>query len=179
MFGKSKTSGFSLIEIMVAMVIIAIMATALVPRISRRRSDMRAQITHELNGLMQFASINALSTGKVQQIFFDMRNQPFVEVRIVTGEKDAQGKVQTAPISGEYIKTRITWPESLEIKNFYIAGKDVVPGGVLKDAWFFVVPDGMAQPVVINAVDDQGGVLSLVLNPFTVQFKRYDEAQRP
>ena len=52
------------------------------------------------------------------------------------------------------------------------------------ELWFFIVPEGLAQDVVINLLDmrdkDRGKAkqVGLVLNPFAAQFKSYDSFQK-
>ncbi len=79
------------------------------------------------------------------------------------------------------------WPKNLEIKNFYVEGSDEMeriagrPDGKI---WFFVVPSGLAQNVIINFIDTLDRVnnkprtIGLVLNPFSAQFKVYDTFQK-
>ena len=51
--------------------------------------------------------------------------------------------------------------------------------------WFYIIPEGMTQDVVLNFIDTNDAYdghprqVGLVLNPFTAQFKEYDEFQKP
>ena len=79
--------------------------------------------------------------------------------------------------------------DNFEFKNFYIGKRDEIAmtlrGAQRGKLWFYITPEGLAQPVIINLIDtaevieEKGLAFSLVLNPFLVQFKEYDTFQRP
>ena len=80
------------------------------------------------------------------------------------------------------------WAENIVIKQFYIDKDEMItrPGIKTEQVWFYIAPDGLVQPVVINMLDtsetDAQGkavTMSLVMNPFTGKFKEYDEFQKP
>jgi hypothetical protein len=54
-----------------------------------------------------------------------------------------------------------------------------------EEMWFYVIPGGMAQDVIINFIDTKDlynnapRSVGLVLNPFSAQFKIYDTFQKP
>ena len=55
-----------------------------------------------------------------------------------------------------------------------------------ENIWFFVMPDGVCQEVIVNIVDQpenqsekEGKQFSVVLNPFTAQCVMYDTFQKP
>ena len=51
--------------------------------------------------------------------------------------------------------------------------------------WFYIIPEGMVQNVVINMTDtkdvrdNQARPVGLILNPFSAQLKIYDSFQKP
>ena len=47
----------------------------------------------------------------------------------------------------------IYYPKHLEVKNFYVAGKDELMENA-KQSWFFITPLGITQEVVINLEDN-------------------------
>jgi len=182
---KKVSSGFTLIEILVAIALIAIMATVVIPNLRPRDPvKERQSFIARLNALTRMAWHGTLSTGKTHQIFVDLEQRK-VQLKIDTGKTDSQADPIFEPVKGSFINTALTWPKNLEIKNFAIEGYDEMertgPAGKL---WFFVVPGGLAQAVTINMIDSNDKVggrartVGLVLNPFSAQFKTYDTFQK-
>lgn len=176
--------GFTLLEILVAIVIIAIMATVIIPNLApRRASDERNTFIAQLNTLMQFAWQNALITRTLHKVMFDFKHKT-VFLEQASEQKDGEGKTKFVPLKEQYFATSLAWPRNLEIKNFFIEGFDEMKrfsGRDTGESWFFVVPDGLTQRVTINLIDTldispQGrpAKVGLVLNPFNAQFAAYD-----
>ncbi len=97
------------------------------------------------------------------------------------------GDYTFTPVTGSYITSEISIPESLEVKSAFIEGKDVLARIVKEKAefYFFLVPEGLAQDVIINLVDKKEVYngkpeqVGLVLNPFSAQLRAYDSFQKP
>lgn len=180
--------GFTLIEIVVAILLIGIMGTVLVPYLggSKEKADMRTFVA-KINQLLQGAWRNTLETRQIQRIYVD-----FEANTISLSELKSKGATQREDV---WIAVRdlltdatIAIPEGCTFVNFYIEGKDQVAmytGGKMKDAYFYIMPDGLAQSVVINLKlqneDERAGIeiAGLVLNPFSAQFEYFDEWQKP
>lgn len=179
--GKNNSSAFSLIEIMVALMIVVMMATIAVPQFTKLIPGRdRKKFLASFESMIVFAKHNAEVTGKIHKILFDTRER-LVAVEITTGGSDQRGQLQSVPIKQAPIKTRITIPRSLEFRHFVIEGVDEFAQGVRKEVWFYVIPDGMVQDVRIAMVDVKDLVkgrsrpLSLEINPFNGRLKVYDE----
>jgi len=179
-----KKSGFTLFELLVAVAIIALLATIVVPILRwDRPKEIREKFISQLNKLTGHAWRNAITTTKVQQIFFHFGNK---EVLLkAEGKKDKYGKTQYVPVTMAAVKTKIKIPEQLELKNFYINREDragIV--GKSGEVWFYIT-EGISQEVVINFLDKEDKIklrkrpVGLVLNPFSAQFEVYDEFKRP
>ncbi|MFC1843129.1 type II secretion system protein [Candidatus Dependentiae bacterium] len=183
-----RKSGFSLLELLVAIAILGLLATIVVPMIRRSRpQEVREKFINNLNKLTSFAWQNAIKTQKVYKVNFNFgKKEIFLSVE---SEKDKYGAMQYLPVKRAYIKTKMTIPAQLELKNFYVEKKDLAgeigkSGSKSGDAWFFIT-DGVSQTVVINFFDNQDRIdrakrpVSLVLNPFSAQFEVYDEFKKP
>jgi prepilin-type N-terminal cleavage/methylation domain-containing protein len=186
MSGRWKNnSGFTFIELTIAIVIIAIMATIVVPRFrGRNLAAEREKFLSKLNTLAQLCYQDALTTGKMHTMAFDFdNNRIYLEI-----EKKEQGKggVGFEQLKLPYLKTNVSF-ENYELRNFYIKKEDKLAGSnITKKVWFYISPGGLAQEVIINFYDKKlmesptaNAQYSLVLNPFTVQFKMYDSFQKP
>lgn len=183
MSGTCK-SGFTLIEILVAITILVVMAAIVAPRLAPKRpKEERKAFVAQLNALTQLAWQTALTTNVLQRILFDFKKKT-VSVEQSTGEKDNKGDLKFTPLQRTYLETTISWPENLQIKNFFLEGFDEMKrfsGRDTGETWFYIVPDGMTQRVTINMLDTQDmqpdgrlAKVGLVLNPFTAQFVAYD-----
>lgn len=177
-----KQSGFSLLELIVVMTIIGVMATMIIPNLRRRSPDYeRKQFISRLEGMVQYAWQRAIEGRKLHRVFVNVKKRT---VSIQVKKEKKIGKDEFVPIKSFYLRSTYQWDTNLIIKNFYIDRKDQMALG--SEIWFFLMPDGLAQDVVLNMIDRkdtrgarQGRKFSLVLNPFTVQFKEYDAFQKP
>ncbi len=175
--------GFTFLELIVVIAILGILATIIVPNFRSRNPEyQRRQFIDQLNSLLQVSWQNALATGKVQKIIFNKKN---ISLESATGKKSSSNEEIYKPIQVRFLKTNLEIPDNFEIKNFYIGKKDEMTslvGGKGK-IWFYITADGMAQNVILNIVENISEnikqELSLVLNPFSVQFKEYDKFQKP
>lgn len=178
--------GFTFIELVVVLLIIGIMGTVLVPYLGggKQKADMRSFVS-QFNELLQGAWRNALQTRHIQKVKVDFKNNVITLTERVEKGATQRDDVFIA-VKGLVTPTTITIPDGCTFVNFYIEGKDEMARETRsEDAWFFIMPDGIAQLVVINLklqVDDQRAgieIAGLVLNPFTAQFEYYDEWQKP
>ena len=180
-----RNQGFTLIEIVVAIAIIAVMATVIAPNLfGPTAATERKSFVAKLNGLLFLGWQQALITHKIHMATFNI-NKKKVYLEVVENT-DVPNKPKTAPVKIEYQATSIDWPEQFEIKNFYIEETDEVARAVGQNVFFFyIMPDGMAQDVIINFFDTKDMLpngsarpVGLVLNPFSVQLKEYDTFQK-
>ncbi len=184
MSGTCK-QGFSLIELLVAIAIVLLMATISVPAYKTLFPNIeRNNFLSKLEQLTTFAWHNALTTNKINAIVFDIRESK-VRVQEDSGARDTTGKITLKNIQKAHVQTSMAIPKSLEIKNFIIEGFDEASkGGRLENAYFYIMPDGLAQQVTINMIDTAQRVggraqqIGLVLNPFSARFKVYDQFQK-
>ena len=185
--GNSK-HGFTLIELMITIAVIAVLAAVVIPNLLRSQPGYERKVfIAELNGLLKYAQGNAIITYTNQQIVLDLENRK-MELRAQTDKTDLKGEIIYKKVQGPYINTTVKIPENIDVKNFIIEGFDEMGRSTTKKAgevWFFIVPEGMAQEVTMNFVDrkdrlynDKPRPIGLVLNPFTAQFKEYDSFQK-
>ncbi len=180
-----RNQGFTLIEIVVAIAIIGLMATIIVPNLfGPTAAAERKSFIAKVNGLLYQGWQQALITHKIHLAKFNM-NQRKVSIEVVEN-LDTPNKPKTSPVHIEYQSKSIEWPEQFELKNFFIEGFDEVARSAGQKVFFFyIMPDGMAQDVIINFFDTKDSLpngsarpVGLVLNPFNVQLKEYDTFQK-
>jgi len=176
-----KKSGFTILEMLVAIAIIGLLATVVIPNLAPSKpKEERERFISSLNSLVGFAWQNAIVTRKTQKVECNF------DKNIITisqaGQKDKYGKVIWQPIKRAYVKTMLKIPDQLELKSFYIEGEDKVTKiGSLKSVWFAISSGGISQEVIINFLDSKDKIrrrkrpVGLVINPFTAQFDVYDK----
>lgn len=167
--------------------IIAIMATTFVPQLWRRAPRYeRNQFIGKLSSLTRFAQQHAITTNRLHQIFFDLAAGT-VTLKEQGQGRDEKGEQSFVPLKDSPFPSIITIPSQLQIKQFFIDGSDAMSafvGRPTEKVWFFIVPNGLSQSVIINMVDTKQLVagrpkpVGLVLNPFTLQLNVHDEFQK-
>lgn len=157
-------AGFSLLEIMVVIALMGVMAALIVPRFTGQSFEQqRDSFVEQLNSLTIMGWRQALNTGKLHRILFDFSNE---QIRLETEE---HGKSALAAVPG--FDTTMKLPDFFTFSSLSIADDDVIQRGKRATAWFYIVPQGLAQQVEFVANDEEGQWRAQ-LNPFTAQFSR-------
>ena len=186
-FHFKNKKGFGLLEILLVMLLMGSMATLLIPMLTgflpRYTQD---EFVNKVDALFFTAWQQALVSQKIHRIMFTIPGRTIQierERENAVHEKDA-----FEPLTATLFSTKYTWPESIELKQFYIEGEESLqrPGIKIERLWFYIVPDGLTQSVIINAIDtnmrdtqNNPLPLSLVINPFNARIKKYDTFQKP
>lgn len=181
-------SGFSLIELLIVMALLGVMAMVIAPLLKGRDFDQeRVSFVLQLNAFIAGAQYNAIASGKVSRVVFDLKkSQVYIEEQGLGRDETGQDKYELVQVP--YNETFFEWDSHhFKLVDFWVNGNNELAGG--KDSektWFYIVPDGIAQVVIINLRDlisSEGyndlGEYSLVLNPFAVQFKLYESFKQP
>ena len=185
---NKNVNGFSLLELLVVIAIIGILGAVIMPNIQRTTPRYeREEFIARFNTLVQYGWQQSLVTHTVHRVHVDVAKK-MITLTAGSDEKDKSGESVFKPMVNAVYDTECAIPEQILIKQFFIEGFDMMTKfGRSKSAtvWFYIVPEGMVQSVVINFVDtkdvrdDQPRPIGLVLNPFTAQFKTYDTFQKP
>jgi prepilin-type N-terminal cleavage/methylation domain-containing protein len=187
--GSLNKSGLTLIELVIGLAIIAIVAAVALPNIGKLMpSYKRKQFLSTVDSIVQTGWQQAVVTHSIHKVLFDLSNRT-VSLERATDKKDAQGNVEYVSTKAGGASTHCSIPTFIEIKQFFIEGYDEIArySGNKNAArvWFFIMPEGECQKVIINMIDnsssahDQLKQISLLLNPLTARFYVYNEFQKP
>ncbi len=172
-FARVMSKGFSLLEVVVVIALMAMIATIVVPRLTRRRVALKQQFTEQLNGLTRTAQLSAMMTGTLHRIFFDIKNGRII-IQQEAAQRDSQGHKQFVPLKIPYVTTSLPISKELDIDQFLVKGKKMMQSGEgiqFTGAWFYIVPEGMTQEVTLEVKErDTSKKFSLTVNPFTALF---------
>ncbi len=183
-----KRAGFSFVEIIVAILILGITLSVAVPSLLKKEPKQQRQLfVQELNRFLEQASHQGIVTGIIQKITFDTNKRELTVMAEKYAVHDKQEKEEQQKNEPTH---RMAWPDNLDVEQFFIQGVDEFSarnsGKTTNEIWFYLIPDAMAQEVIINGRDIKdvraGGeqkTWSFVLNPFTLRFKIYEEFQSP
>ena len=186
MHNSTKKSGFSLIELMIVFVLIAMLGAFVVPNIFKTKPGVeQKQFLSSLETMLKHTVVRAILEQQIHQIYFDIKHE-IIQVRI-RDEKSietSQHKQFTEVKDAEF-QTHIPFLKDFKIKNFLINGTDeVLPGAALEDVLFYIMPDGTSQPVIVNIVHESDDAVqdvkfSFVINPFYARMSVYETFQTP
>lgn len=175
----ASARGFSLIEIMIALAIVAILAGIGFSRLRQQQGVALDRFTESVNRLVRLAYVRALTTGKLHRLYFSFMSPALVRVEEEAG-RDSKGARVFARVPDVFISSEYQVGERFLFDNFFIMSIDEAARGGMKDAWLYVFPSGITQPIVMNVRDAVDNMMcGMVLNPFSVRFTVYDTYQKP
>lgn len=167
-----KASGFTLLEVIVAITIMGIVAAIVIPQLRKSPVSTRMVALSAINTMTNMAHSNAMMTGVIHRVSFDIKRR-IIEIEKSTGTRGVDGNLIFKTVDIPYAKTTVDFPRYFEIQRFFVAGRDQLARYDIEvtAVWFYLVPEGLAQEVRIDAIDlETDSRFSLVLNPFTARF---------
>lgn len=181
---QNKQSGISFIEILVTLLLISIATSFVIPRfLSNKPRSAQKKFFTEFSTLVSDTVFQAIMNKTVHQIYFDL-NAHHIIVKKYNSKIEADNKhLKFEPLTQDIFQNQMKLPTTFSIQNFFIQNKDeFTPGMKMNDAWFYIMPDGNSQAVIINMndnSDDRETKFSITVNPFYSQVKLHDTFQKP
>lgn len=174
---------FSFIEVIVGLLLVAILGSFALPNIFRKNemAQTRAFI-NDFENLMHAAVMAAMQEEKVVQVYCDVTSKTILLQIQDFASADKDIHKQFIPLQKKHAKLMI--PDWLSIQNFYIGDIYEASGKSLQKVWFYVMPNAICQPIIINFANEHPDLvrdkeLSLVINPFLGQVSSLYEFQKP
>ncbi len=181
---QNNKPGISFIEILVILLLISIMTSFVIPRMFTNRAGMtKKKFFSEFSTMMADTVFQSIIAKKVHQVFFDFDHHQIVVKQHNPKIDEKKKEAQFEAVPKNLFHSQIQLPEGFRIRNFFIEKNDEVkPGAKINDAWFYIMPDGTSQPVIINVDDDSDeheARFSITINPFYSQATLHDTFQKP
>ena len=178
--------GISFIEILIVLLLTSTILSFVIPSFFNKGIKSQKQtFISQFNTLVQESLMQAVINGKVYQIFFDFDQHLIIPKIHDLSLPPTNQHQQFSPLPKGAIPEPITLPAHFAVRNFFINGVDEFGSGrTMKTAWFYIMPDGTSQAIIINieSLEDTASkqyTFSLVINPFYSQVKEYDTFQKP
>jgi len=182
----NRPQGFTLIEVMVSILIIALLGALIIPNFRARTPRYERELfVARLGAQVQAAWQHALITRTLHKVVFDLKGRR-VWVEYARKGQDEKGQPAFRPLKQWHGVGPMQWDERFKFKQFMIEGFDEMDRSTDRatvEVFFYVVPDGLTQEVTINMLDTKDTIerrprpFSLVLNPFTARFEYHDSFQ--
>ncbi|MBP6870277.1 type II secretion system protein [Candidatus Babeliales bacterium] len=184
---KLEQRGFSLLEMTIVLALIGLLGAFVVPNLFKNnRGTQRKEFLASFETLLKDTVLRSVVENKMHQFYIDIEHE-IMQIReydpksIETNQHKKFKKVEDVEF-----RTEAQFLKRYSIHNFFINGIDeVTAGNAMLDVFFYVMPDGTSQAVVINFVDqDSDGVekdvrVSVVINPFYARMSVYETFQTP
>lgn len=160
-----RTGGFTLVELLVVMVIVAISFFALQPAFSGavQGAQERAAL-RQLSGLFSAARAQAVARGRLVRVVSDLGEGAFW-AEIQSEPRGDRSAFEPLSILG---RSAIALPGHLAVVELSIGGVDAA---ALPRADLYFYPDGTADGAVIVLADEAGREIELTVTPATGQVK--------
>jgi|GEM_PF-5985623 len=176
--------GFSFIEIIVGILLLAVLGGLVLPNIFRKNEDkLTRTFINDFAMMLQTAVTTAMQEDKVVQVYVDVP-QELIMLKI-QDPANRNPSIHEHFIDLEKSHSKVILPNWLHIQNFYIQNNDEVQSGrALQKVWFYAMPDGTVQPVIINFTNEHPDLLhdkklSIIVNPFLGHVSTFYEFKQP
>ena len=172
---RARQSGFTFIEIIAVVMLIALVSSLLITRISGRTSAPLKASARFLAAELEYVAQRAIATGHPQRWLLDLDSQHFrIEEQIEPppAETDASGAFDLAPplppeewepISEPQGEWRELYETSIGIHSVVLLGEAFEAG----QAAIHFAPDGGADPADLTLVDEENRTLRVIVTAFT------------
>lgn len=155
---RSRTAGFTLIEISLVLLIIAIVLALAIPRLRSLTGAELQRQARRLTNVFRFLRSEAILTGRVYELHYDLTRERYW-VSIIDESSDVPEKVSdTGPLSRP-----VSLPNPVGISDVVLEGVGKLQQGQAQTTFY---PDGYVDPTVVH-LDDSREAYTLYVNSLT------------
>ena len=181
---QHNTMGFSFIETLVVLLLFSLCTSLVIPRLFQNKpGSVKKQFITNFKTLISETLYQAIATQKTHQIFFDLNKQEILVNVYQLNATESSKHSQFKPTNKNSFYNRLAIPSTFIIKNLYINKIDeMAQNKKVNDVYFYIVPDGTCQPVILNIIDEQieaNNNFSISINPFYSQVTEHDTFKSP
>ncbi|MFH0898820.1 MAG: prepilin-type N-terminal cleavage/methylation domain-containing protein [bacterium] len=177
---KKHLHAFTLIEIMVVIFLIGLMATMIVPRLTRKSpASAWPKVLDEINNAVLFARQEAISNQQLHRLKFKAPHTIVVESE--KSDPENPEKKIYAQVTSDYFTTKFDLSEEITINGVYV-GKQETMQDNKGEGYCYVISDGLVQDVLVRLTRQEGGQaskVSLRMMPFKGVFQLIEGHVRP
>ena len=185
LINKAK-QGFFILELVIVLALIGVLGSMVIPNLFRSKQGVvRKEFLSSFESLLKGAVQQAVLTGKVYQVYIN-NDDKIVQTRVFDSKSSEQNKhKQFTKVNDDQYLQELPLPSQLIVKNFFIGKSDeVIAGSKLQDVWFYIMPDGSCQPILVNMIDQHDYTendfkFSFVISPFYARMSVYESFQTP
>jgi len=178
------SSAFTMIEILIVVMLVGLMATMVMPRLFRRAPNTQwKNIADDVNNLIFFARQEAIANQGIYRVRFK-RKSGQKTIAVVEQEQQNPEKPGTkiyVRAYSSYFNTQYEFADVISIDAVYL-GKTNQMQENDGQAYCYVVPDGLVQPIIMHLTRKLKGKISkisLKMAPFLGTFKILEKHVKP
>jgi prepilin-type N-terminal cleavage/methylation domain-containing protein len=158
-----NAAGFTLIEIAVVLVLMALMALLVFPSVKGLHTSRLKHETRRLAGRANFLYEQAAANKVVLRLIFNLDQQSYSVSRL---DPHAPNPVFVPDL--ENGATPVTLPDDVRIRDVTVEGKGTVTKGTVSCDFY---PEGYVDATVVHMLDQGGTIFTLSFQPLTGRVK--------
>jgi len=168
--------GFTLIEVMVVVVVIGILATMVLPRLTRKSPSAKWEnVLDDLNNLVYFARQESISDHKTYRLHFivDKDGIATVQIEIEDVDPEKPGATVFPRIKPMFFKPTYTFPKEIELKAVYHNREEELEANK-NNAYCYIIGNGLVQQTILHLIKterDKVDRVSFKMEPFLGKFE--------
>lgn len=171
---KPLRRGFSLIELLIVLAIIAIASSLLLPRLMRR--PPRSEWPHfldEMNNLVSFVRQESIGLQRAFRLKFKQGDDESPASVTIEKEKDFSQNPYIAefePYKGLGVDTVMVFPQEIKLVGCF-KGKINQLEDKKKEGFCYIIPSGIVQECMLHCERNDGNKITLTMIPFFGRFE--------
>ena len=169
---RTKSSGFTLLELMIVVAILGLVGLVIIPNIGSTFRFSVQSSAREIATLIKDTSNSAQITGKVHRLVYDLKEQKYwvestSEMTLLKSEESMAVEKEEAKKNGGFhqesslTKNKKTLPIGVKFKDIYTEqSEEPITEGL---AYTHIFPQGLSEKSLIHLTDNSKNDVSLIV----------------